>query len=183
MVHKAVRVDTRETEEDDGEGVKVLSAIFAFFPLIFLQRCRSALVVTGRRVLLDYLKRRIHFFPSSLPGFFILFLLLFSFFPPSSPSFHGPSGQTDAVCTWQGKALIFLEGEPCWSNPAHHLRRTYSLPLLPWERFSSSPLQEGGKKRRETGEDSLEGGERGRLVGTSRMLKFRPGSAPPLWSH
>lgn len=35
MVHKAVRVDTRETEEDDGEGVKVLSAIFAFFPLIF----------------------------------------------------------------------------------------------------------------------------------------------------
>lgn len=34
-MHKAVRVETRETEEEDGEGVKVLSAIFAFFPLIF----------------------------------------------------------------------------------------------------------------------------------------------------
>ncbi len=77
---------------------------------------------------------------------------------------------------------FFWEWEQCCSNPKHHLRQTYSLPLLPRERFSSSPLQEGGEKR-ETGEDSLEGGERERLVGTSRMLKFRLGSASPLWSH
>lgn len=33
MLHKSIRVETRETEDE--EAVKVLSAIFAFFPLIF----------------------------------------------------------------------------------------------------------------------------------------------------
>lgn len=160
MVHKAVRVDTRETEEDDGEGVKVLSAIFAFFPLIFLQRCRSALVVTGRRVLLDYLKRRIHFFPSSLPGFFILFLLLFSFFPPSSPSFHGPSGQTDAVCTWQGKALIFWR-ENRVDRIQHIISGEHTLsPSFPGKDSPLLPCRRGEKKEGRQGKTHWRG-ERG----------------------
>ncbi len=141
---------------------KCCQPFFPFFPH-FLQRRRSALVVTGGRVLPNYLKRRIRFLliPARISHPFARFLL--------SSFFCGPSGQTDAVCTWQGKTLIFffLGVGTVLFESEHHLRRTYSLPLLPRERFSSSPLQEGGEKQ-ETGEDSLEGGERARLVGNQQ---------------
>ncbi len=166
MLYKSIRVETRETEDE--EAVKVLSAIFAFFPLIFynaVDRHWSSLVGDSYQITWN----RGFGFCSSLFGFHISFSFLPFFLWTQWP---------DRCLT----RIFFWEWEQCCSNPKHHLRQTYSLPLLPRERFSSSPLQEGGEKR-ETGEDSLEGGERERLVGTSRMLKFRLGSASPLWSH
>ncbi len=172
MLYKSIRVETRETEDE--EAVKVLSAIFAFFPLIFynaVDRHWSSLVGDSYQITWN----GGFGFCSSLFGFCIS-LHCFSFLPFF---FVDP---VDRQMPCAPDKDFFWEWEQCCSNPKHHLRQTYSLPLLPWERFSSSPLQEGGEKR-ETGEDSLEGGERERLVGTSRMLKFRLGSASPLWSH
>lgn len=93
MVHKAVCVETRETEEEDGEGVKVLSAIFAFFPLIFytgVDRHRSSLVGES------YLKQKIGFL--LIPAWISHPFLVSPFVLISSP-FCGPSGWTDAVFT------------------------------------------------------------------------------------
>ncbi len=133
---------------------KVLSAIFAFFPLIFYKRSRSALVVTGGRFLPNYLKRRIWFL--LIPVWILHQFALFSFLPFF---FVDP---VDRQMPCAPDKDFFWEWEQCCSNPKHHLRQTYSLPLLPWERFSSSPLQEGEKKR----------GDRGRLTGGGREGKI-----------
>lgn len=173
MLHKSIRVETRETEDE--EAVKVLSAIFAFFPLIFynaIDRHWSSLV--GESYLITW--NRGFGFCSSLLGFHIL-LHCFSFLP----FFCGPSGQTDAVCTWQGKTSIFFVSGNSVVRIQSIISGEHTLsPSFPGKDSPLLPCTRGEKNGRQ-GEDSLEGGERKRLVGTSRMLKFRLGSA--LWSH
>ncbi len=172
MLYKSIRVETRETEDE--EAVKVLSAIFAFFPLIFYNAVDwhwSSLVGDSYQMTWN----GGFGFCSSLFGFRIS-LHCFSFLPFF---FCRPSGQTDAVCTWQG---FFLRvGRVLFESKASSPANILSPPPSPGKILLFSPA--GGGRKTGDREDSLEGGERERLVGTSRMLKFRLGSASPLWSH